>query len=371
VPKTAALGAAVALLAVVLAGCSSGPAGQTGAASSSSSSTTAPAKARGAVTTGVPATCGAPATGVVQCQLPESNDLTNYNLSTLVGEADAVDAAVTDTTPMVITAFGGWGANGFTLGTSTFGNQHGGAGGAGGEAQTVTTESAYVAAQQSPVVYYYLGETGLYDEHDGANGGSSTLVATRDLQSTTACIVGYGSCTSTDVVLDAGGGGGGGAAGTSCAGGYGGSGGTAVATTSTTASGGGSDGDSANCTGGHGGKGGNFGAAGPGGDGGDGATSKAGKYGSDGVGGLGGPVHNATKTGPGTASPWKNASSLALGSAGQGGEGEWHNTHATRDGGGGGGAGSYAAGTTAAPGSFPTVADTASEGEVLVTFVAS
>ncbi|MGH9092627.1 MAG: hypothetical protein ACRDZR_14815 [Acidimicrobiales bacterium] len=392
-PTVAAAGAGALLFAAVLAGCSSGPVTQQGA--SSTSSTAAPTNARGAVTTGVPATCSSPATGVVQCQLPESNDLTNYNLATLVGEADAVDGAVTDTTPLVMTAFGGWGADGYTLGTSTFGAQHGGAGGSGGEAQTATTESAYVAAHQSPVLYYYLGETGLYDEHDGANGGSSTIVATKDLQSTSACIVGYSSCTSTDVLLDAGGGGGGGAAGTSCAGGYGGSGGAALATTSTNASKAGAGGDSANCTGGHGGHGGDFGAAGPGGDGGDGATSKAGKYGSDGVGGLGGPVHNATKTGPGTATPWQNASSLALGSAGQGGEGEWHNVHSTRDGGGGGGGGgfgggggggaggqldpggggggggSYAVGTTATPGTFPTVTDSASEGEVLVTFVAS
>ncbi len=183
-------GASVALLVGVLAaGTAAGVAVPGGAASAA---------------TFEPATCTAPVSQVVRCQLPTVAALPGFNLETLVSEADAVNGAVSTSTPMVVTAVGAGGGKG---GSPEVGSA--GSGGAGGVAQTTTTVLAYEQAHGSPAIYYYLGRAGTGTKAGGL-GGASTVVASANLTTVTPCIDGWSSCTSTNVLVDAGGGGGGG-----------------------------------------------------------------------------------------------------------------------------------------------------------------
>jgi hypothetical protein len=256
----------------------------------------------------------------VECTLSTAS--TDVPISTLLSTAQAVNDGVTGTTPMVVTAFGAPAGQGNNGGP--------------GEAQTITTASAYQSAYGSTLYYFVAAATGTTGSAEGDRGGASTLVAGADPYDTPACIVGYPGCASTNVLLVAGGAGGHGES-YDCLGGNGGAGGQAInpqPSSSVIASGQpGHDGD---CSGGHGGAGGLGGKGGAGGDGGGGAESVAGTSGQDGIGGLGGPVH--TSSGPGSSPSWVTIGTLpVIGTAGQGGEGEWRATVSPGGGGGGGG----------------------------------
>jgi hypothetical protein len=272
----------------------------------------------------------------------------NYvDLDTLLTEAQAVDSTITDDTTMVIAAFGGSGGS-----TGSADTQNGyGAPGEGGIAQTVMSVATYEDAYGTTDVHYYLGSNGTGSNKHGASGGASTFVSPVDLNEESPCIEGYGSCSSTNIVLLAGGGGGGGGVGDECNGGTGGHGGHANASTESTATGTGTDG-LRNCGGGHGGSGGGDGNGGSAGEHGNGSDSHDGHSGSDGIGGAGGEYH--TDSGAGPVTTWENGTTDATAgtpsgigtSAGKGGEGEWRSssTDGYNYGPGAGGGGGYGGG---------------------------
>jgi hypothetical protein len=360
----------------------------------------------------------------VQCQLPDVASLPGFDLTTLLEEAQAVNANVSETTPMVITAFGASGGDGYRAAAGSSGK-----GAAGGKAETTTTLAAYVAAYETPALYYYLGKgdvnsnTGKFFKGGaGGLGGASTIVSPENLTSSSSgqvlgCIVNVSGtqydesgCSATNVVV-VGGGGGGGGEGATCNGGGGGKGGTAVASTGGPASTGGSSGGGTGCAGGHGGKGGSQGNGGSGGSGGDGLDHHAGGGGNDGVGGMGGPMH--TPNGPSSSVPWANVGYCMwkMGNSGtssypctvtqssppeygQGGEGQWRGSAQplgaggsggggwggggggggggnSDPGGGGAGGGSFAAKSTTSAGTFTDATQSGDDGEVYVTFVLS
>ena len=349
------------------------------------------------------ATCSA-TNGGVTCALPDTLGLPFFPLNTLLTEANGVSSSVSSTTPIVITAYGGNGGQGDT---ATLGAPSGGAGGLGGEAQTTLTSIAnYESTNKSPLLYYYLGYQGISfklnsSDKVGGFGGSSTIVSPDNFAtgSTTPCINGYNSCSSTtNVFLDAAGGGGGGQGGDSADGGAGGAGGSAIATATAAAYAVGGNGSNASGNGGHGGHGAGTdpeteGAGGAYGHGGSGTTNKDGGAGSSGIGGLGGSMH--TSGGPSKAIPWANAGYLTLiSSNGAGGEGEWAGTGvsdggsgsggggfggggaggsggATYAGGGGSAGGSYASEAQLAASAFSTPSHSSWNGQVYVTFVLS
>ncbi len=322
--------------------------------------------------------------GDVVCSLPSDG---NYvDLATLVTEAAAVESSVKTSTTMEIAAVGGAG-----------GSEGYGPSPTGGVAQTYTTVANYKSTYGTTDLYYYLGSNGSGHDHPAATGGASTIVSSQDLSMDSPCISGYGSCTSTNVVLIGGGAGSDGDTGVSCDGGTGGSGGTAVATTASAATGAGASGG-LHCGGGHGGKGGDGGNGGNGGAATGGSDSEAGRSGQSGIGGVGGTYH--TGSGPGSNTEWENGTSAAQSGVmakvgttqGAGGEGEWRGSGASAygagagggggyggggggagggfdfPGGGGGGGGSYAAGATVlAPASAQTTPAT-SNAEILITF---
>lgn len=413
----------LAVSALVMAACS--------AASTTSTTSSSPATAKGATsasTTTVPfaaATCSAQGTTAVQCELPTVAGRPYFDLSTLLTEAQAAapSLSLSDTTPMVITGFGGAGHKGDTYGAGGPGSQ-----GNGGEAQMTTTIATYTASNLTPVLWYYLGLQGPSSYKNelsggvGGLGGASTIVSPYNLtieasSLTLACIDGVSGtqynesgCSSTNLVLDAGGGGGGGE-GAVCNGGGGGSGGTAISTTSGPASApGGGGGDGACTDPGKGGGGGNQGNSGGGGGGGGGINSHGGGQGNDGAGGLGGSVH--TPNGASQSVPWTNVGYCLneIGNSGSGsytcptaqsspaewgagGEGEWRGSAQPVGGGGGGGGGwggggggggggdsvagggggaggTFAAKSTTTASSFTEPANPDGSGEVFVTFVA-
>ncbi|MFJ3201614.1 hypothetical protein [Streptomyces sp. NPDC086989] len=282
--------------------------------------------------------CSEIQTGVVSCLMPDG--LSQYDTAALLTAAQsATTTALSTSTPVVLTAFGGAGHEG----TNGGGAYNGGHGGHGGKAQTVTTLASYQASFGS-TLYYYLGKEGGAAQA-GGRGGASTLVSGVDLTSNTPCISGVSGCTTTNLLADAGGGGGGGQGNANGDGGYGGDGGTAVSGQVISNGAQGQDGTSTTGavvtrTGG-GGSGAANGDGGDGGRGGSGVDSKSGTAGQDGVGGLGGPTH--TSNGPNAGASWTNNNSLALKNAGQGGEGEWR-TNNTNYGGGGGGGGGWGGG---------------------------
>jgi hypothetical protein len=318
-------------------------------------------------------------TGVsVVCTL--SSDASSIDLSTVLSEAQAIKSSITSSTQMVITAFGGAGANG-----DGDGQQTGGVLGTGGIARMGTTLDTFRSTYGTTTIYYYLGAQGS-DEHEGGKGGAATIVSIADLSSTKA--------TTANVLLIAGGGGGGSAANMGQNGHRGGSGGTAVSAIGASATGAGQEGGSG---GGDNGGAGAGGADGKGGSG--GAASKfdkdeAGKSGSDGLGGQGGPVH--LEHGPSTSTGWLNVSGVpsGIGSNGQGGEGEYRGGGSSSsmhgegggggggyggggggggggegyEGGGGGGGGSYAAASTASSGLNVTDPGDNKAGNVLIAF---
>ncbi|MEC4570361.1 hypothetical protein [Streptomyces virginiae] len=275
-------------------------------------------------------------TGVVSCLLPDG--LSSYDTNALLTAAQAVtQTTLTSSTPMVVTAYGGAGRYGSNGG----GLYRGGDGGSGGKAQTVTSVASFQAAFGQNL-HYYVGQLGATSA--GGRGGASTLVSGVDLTTQNPCITGYGTCTTTNLLLDAGGGGGGGEGNANGDGGDGGNGGTAVSGQIISAGAAGSNGKAATGTltrTGAGGAGGSNGDGGDGGRGGSGVDQKSGTAGIDGIGGLGGPVH--TSNGPNAGASWTNNSSLIFGNAGQGGEGEWR-TNRTNYGSGGGGGGGWGGG---------------------------
>ncbi|MFD7911872.1 hypothetical protein ACFV30_14215 [Streptomyces sp. NPDC059752] len=280
--------------------------------------------------------CGEIQTGVVSCLLPDG--ASSYDTTALLAAAQtATQAPLSTTTPMVVTAYGGAGRYGSNGG----GLYRGGDGGYGGKAQTVTSIASFRSAF-GLTLYYYVGQLGATSA--GGRGGASTLVSGVDLTTQSPCIAGYGTCTTTNVLADAGGGGGGGQGNANGNGGAGGNGGTAVS--GQIISGGSAGADGKATTGsltrtGAGGSGGSNGDGGSGGRGGSGVDHKAGTSGIDGIGGLGGPVH--TSNGPNAGASWTNDSSLFFANAGQGGEGEWR-TNGTNYGSGGGGGGGWGGG---------------------------
>ena len=181
----------------------------------------------------------------VQCVL--SSSASSIDLSTVLADAQALSAGITASTPMVIVAYGGAGAAGWADGSTP-----GGALGAGGKAQMVTTLASFKSTYGATTIYYYLGTQG-DGNHSGGKGGSSTIVSTANLSSTAA--------TTANVLLIAGGGGGGsGASEGGHVGVAGGSGGTAVSSVGKAASGAGQNGTSYTTA--HGGGGGGGGANG-------------------------------------------------------------------------------------------------------------
>jgi hypothetical protein len=348
------------------------------------------------------ATCAA-TNGGVTCTLPTTLGLPYYPLNSLVSEANQVSSSVSLSTPIVITAYGGNGGNGYNADP---GVPSGGNGGAGGEAQsTLTSIANYESTYKSAALFYYLGYQGIgngnYGDKVGGIGGSSTIVSPDNFAtgSTSPCISGYNSCTSSTIVLlVAGGGGGGGEGGDSNTGANAGAGGTAVSTPSGNANSNGANGSSAGGDGGHGGYGAGqnpstTGAGGAGGKGGDGADNHSGGTGSNGIGGVGGSMHKSS--GPSKSLPWANAGYLTLvGSNGSGGEGEWRGTGVadggsgsggggfggggaggsggvTDAGGGAGGGGSFALQAALTPQTFTTPSHTSGNGQVYITFVLS
>jgi hypothetical protein len=345
----------------------------------SSSASTPPAAAKAADVTADCTTVSysGSSTAAVECTLPGSdssgNPVSSIDTSSLLSSAKQLNSTIGDTTPGIITAFGGHGGSGANINSST------GAGAAGGEAQTMSDLTS-LESSFGQTLYYYLGAEGENDGKNGGHGGASTLVTGQNLA----------QVAPSTMILVAGGGGGGGVSGVSTAG-HGGAGGDA--TGGTTAAGG-SPGQDAPSYSGRGGQGGNNKTGGAGGKAGDGAYGHDGGNGSDGLGGEGGSVH--TGNGPSSATGWTNVSGgflTMVGSSGAGGEGEWRNAHlngpgggggggygggggggggGTDDGGGGGGGGgSYAASSTTSISSIPKISDSSGNGEVIVTFLPS
>ncbi len=318
--------------------------------------------------------------GAVQCQLPTTGS--EIAISTLVADAQGANSAVSDTSPMVIDAYGGYGSDGY--------GPSGGDGGDGGHAETVTTASSYQSTW-GPNLFYYVGSDGSTISQAGALGGASSIVASVSLATNTPCILG---CSSTNVLLDAGGGGaGGGGPGNGCDGKSGGDGATATATTSGSANiaGNGGGGNDCNSAGGSAGGGNQNGQGGGGGAGhaGGGTHSHDGHSGQNGAGGEGGPVHG--NSGPVGTTGWENVTSLPdVGTLGQGGEGESRGGYYSdgggsggggwgggggggsnstgQGGGGGGGGGSWAIEATTSAGQFTDFDDSTVHGAVVVTF---
>ncbi|MFE5773095.1 hypothetical protein ACFQ7O_32620 [Streptomyces sp. NPDC056485] len=344
--------------------------------------------APGASATTTAVSCTEIESGTVSCLLPDG--ASQYSLTQLLADAQTqTTVSLTTSTPMVVTAFGGAGRYGSNGG----GLYRGGNGGYGGKAQTVSTIANFQSSFGG-TLYYYDGKLGATSS--GGRGGASTLVSGVDLTLQTPCIAGYGSCTTANLLLDAGGGGGGGEANADGDGGMGGNGGTAVSGQIISA---GADGQSGRSTTGtvrtaQGGDGGLSGVGGSGGRAGGGTDSVRGTDGQDGIGGLGGPTH--TSKGPNAGATWTNNDSLFFGSAGQGGEGEFR-TNGTNygsgggggggwggggggggggeavSGGGGAGGGSFAIGNTVSVQTVPAIsnANTGGDGSVYVTFVGS
>ncbi len=284
-------------------------------------------------------TCTSASNGDVVCTFPTWTNEVDLVTDPLA-QASALNSSITADSPMVITASGGWAYTGNAKGDT----------GEGGVAQTVMTARTYQSTYGTPDLYYYLGQTLQEAGDEVAKGGASTMVSAADLNSVAPCIAGYGSCTTTNMVLIAGGGGGQGNSGSACLGGNGGAGGMVTATDASPATASGSDGHDSNCSGGHGGHGGNEGKGGGGGDGGDGADGHAGLSGDDGIGGVGGPIHDSN--GHDTLVEWINATdhyqygvmAFVGTTAGAGGEGEWRGQSSTVDGAGGGGGGGFGGG---------------------------
>jgi hypothetical protein len=312
-PRLRAISVAAALAALALAGCGSSSRSQPKPAATA---TPADTTTTTSTTSFEAASCVANGSNQVDCTLPNDVGRPYFELPTLVNEAQAVNSGVSGSTPMVITAYGGAGHNGYAAGAGNH-RQHGD----GGLAQTTTTSDSWDVDYKTPILFYYLGlqgsgtYSGIWKGGVGGLGGSATIVSPDDLTSSAstlaeACIVNVSGsqydesgCSKTNVVVLAGGGAGGGE-GATCNGGYGGDGGTAIASTGGPTNGSGHDGGDGSCYGGHRGEGGNEGNHGSGGDGGDGVDSHAGGSGNDGVGGMGGPVH--TENGASAAEPWFN-----------------------------------------------------------------
>ena len=346
-----------------------------------------PTRAAAQVTT---LTCTQPTSGTVICQLPNVEGTIYVELQEVMAAAQALNGAIGETTPMIITAWGGHGGHGWDQNSLV----HYGSGGAGGVAQTQTTLSDYALTYGTPVLFYFLGLPGTDAIPDdtvyGGLGATSTIAGPGNLYSDDACISGYSSDCTPNVLVLAGGGGGGGQAGDSDSGGDGGRGGDATASATGAATGGGAAGNDGDGDGGHGGAGGNDGEHGDGGDGGIGIDSHSGGSGNDGIGGVGGPVHYADGSTP--TEEWSNAGLLTpIGTDGAGGEGQYRGTPPdvgagggggggfggggggggggnTESGGGGGGGGSYAAQATAQA-SPPAQTQDGTNGEVTVAFV--
>jgi hypothetical protein len=364
---------------MIVAGCSSSHTATTQKASAGVDQAKPAATAKGASVDG---SCSSQSSSVL-CTLPTNG---NYlDLATLLTQAAAVDSSVTASTTMEIAAVGG--AGGPTGSTPTAD---------GGVAQTITTVAGYKSTYETSDLYYYLGANGTGNNDHGASGGASTIGSSQDLSAHAPCISAYGSCTTANIVLIAGGGGGDGAEGTECNGGVGADGATAVATNESAATDAGATGG-LHCGGGHGGKGGDAGKGGDGGAAGGGNDSHDGEPGQSGIGGVGGTYHTAS--GPGPDTEWENGTSAAgpgviadVGSTqGAGGEGEWRGSSGGHygpgggggggyggggggagggfdfPGGGGGGGGSYAAGVTVLSANLPTFTP-ASSAEVVITF---
>lgn len=283
-------------------------------------------------------TCTQPTAGTVICQLPSVEGTIYTELQDVLAAAQALNSSISATTPMIITAWGGQGGHGWDQNSLV----HYGSGGAGGVAQTQTTLTDYELTYGTPVLFYFLGLPGTDAIPDdtvyGGLGATSTIAGPGNLYSDDACIAGYSSGCTPNVLVLAGGGGGGGQAGDSDSGGDGGRGGNAVASATSSATGGGASGNDGDGSGGHGGAGGNNGAHGDGGDGGIGIDSHAGGSGNDGIGGVGGPVHYADGSTP--TEEWSNAGLLTpIGTDGAGGEGQYRGTPPDVGSGGGGGGG--------------------------------
>ena len=374
--RTPALAAALTLLGVAVL---SAPPLVAGATSSS-----------GTIPPPVSATCTEPSSGIVECPLPLNLAVPAYTLSTLILSAEKLDSSITADTPMVISAWGGQGGQGW----SQISTIHGGSGGTQGYAQTETTLNAYKAAYGSAVLYYFLGMAGNSNVASktvyGGLGGVSTITGPVDLWTGAApCIAGYSSCATSNILADAGGSGAGGEAGDSASGGGGGAGGSATATLAGSTTGAGQKGAGSTSEG-KGGDGGSDGSGGSGGNGGAGINNHGGGSGNAGIGGLGGAEHDIQ--GPTPVDEWGNVGLISsIGTDGQGGEGEYRGTPPdvgaggaggggfggggggggggnTYAGGGGGGGGSFALQSLADATGLPTFSPASSAGGVTVTW---
>jgi hypothetical protein len=315
-------------------------------------------------------------TETVTCTL--STSASSIDLTTVLTNAQALNPDLNSGSPIIITAFGGAGADG-----NDNDAEPGGDGGAGGSAQLVTTLGGFSSAYGgTTTIYYYLGSEG-DNNHPGGKGGSATIVSTANLASTAAA--------TSNVLLIAGGGGGGASAEPVHSGHSGGNGGNAVSQISSTATQAGSAATAAGAGGGSGsgsgggGAGGNNGTGGSGGSAGSGSDAQAGTAGNSGLGGQGGAVH--VSSGATSTTTWLNVSGVpsGIGTNGQGGEGEVRCSGCgegggggggyggggggggggdTYAGGGGGGGGSYAAASTAY--STLTASNTGNNGSVVI-----
>lgn len=266
----------------------------------------------------------------VACMV-DLNDVKNQinSDSTVQGK----NITITDTTPMVIQAWGGNGA-------SSIGSIGNNVGGAGGYAQTVTSINNYNLDNFSTQFFFYLGApghsaNGSEQSHCGAGGGASTVVSTLDLSLSpdTRPVL-------AEAILVAGGGGGAGDMnfsgfcnfGTSARGGPGAAGGVAIATTeqAVNAAGGTNLSTDGNCTSNGGG---DWNGSGGGGSGGGGAS------GASGIGSWGGNGGKGSSCTPGTTAIWFNTSTVFPASAVDSGGGGNSDTNSCTSGGGGGGGG--------------------------------
>jgi hypothetical protein len=325
-------------------------------------------------------------TSLIVCVLPTS--ATSIDLETdVLPLAQQIDSNTDNETVMWMQAWGAKGGSGdkSVLGCSAITGCPGGVG-QGGLAQTITTIQNFKAAFGGSTLYYYLGKSGTHFD-TGGQGGASTLVTTKNLESISTTDLDLAN----DVVLIAGGGGGGGAASLSYDGHAGASGGAALSNAEgpfiaeTVAVGAG--GNSNQCTGG------SESADGAGGVTGSGGNSEDSTGGSAGIGGGGGmpqafdEANNTWINGSpkvGSAGHGGNAGSQTLagggggGYGGGGGEGGDDNHFGGCDlggsdcpGYGGCGGGSYAARSfgndSLAPNDFVANPDTAN-GEVRIVF---
>ncbi len=163
------------------------------------------------------ATCTATSDVLVTCTLKAVPNQTSLNLVTdILPLANQVNTAVNPNTAMWVQAWGGAGGEG-----QQFGLEHGGHGGSGGFAQTITTINDYQARYGTTTLYYYLGDHGKTKIafSGGGGGGAGTIVAATDHDFSTS-----------NVLLDAGGGGGGSEANIPYVGWNGSNGGSAIAT---------------------------------------------------------------------------------------------------------------------------------------------